>query len=145
MKGKQALAFWLAALLMLSAFSALGEAVPPRFTARRFSTTAFFGTINTLSVYEDLSRPENNARIRQTWEEVKAILARVEQAVSVTQPESDIARFNELKYMESMDIRPETAELVSLAIRLHQQTGGYYDHRLPSGGLVELFPTPFYP
>ena len=127
MKGKQALAFWLAALLMLSAFSALGEAVPPHFTARRFSTTAFFGTINTLSVYEDLSRPENNARIRQTWEEVKAILARVEQAVSVTQPESDIARFNELKYMESMDIRPETAELVSLAIRLHQQTGGYYD------------------
>lgn len=123
--------FALAALFIeffLPSFSnAAAESVPRNFVSRRFSTSGYFATINTLCIYDDLSNPEISEKIRQTWSEVKAILERVDQLISLSIPESDISHYNELKYKESIPVNRETVLLIELARTMHQKTEGYYD------------------
>ena len=125
---KRAALIALSLLIFTGAARALPEeAVPRHYASKRYSATGYFATINTLGIYEDLSNPETAEKIRQTWEEVKGILARVEQRLSVIIPGSDIAQYNALKYKEAVAVSGETVTLVELARAMHQKTEGYYD------------------
>lgn len=122
-----ALAVLIIEFFLLSFSIAVAESVPRNFASRRFSTSGYFATINTLCIYEDLSNPEISQKISQTWSEIKAIIERVDKLISVSIPESDIARYNELKYKESLSVNQETVLLIELARSMHQKTAGYYD------------------
>ena len=67
-----------------------GENAPKLMTRQ---TSAYFGTVSALFLYES---PENSSHFEQTWAQVKSILDEVERSVSVSMPDSDIARFNAL-------------------------------------------------
>jgi len=87
-------------------------------------TADYFGTVSALFLYES---EEQTARFESAWASTKAILAEVENAVSLSVPDSDIARFNALPEGESMEISAVTAEILQIAFDVHKKTGGLYD------------------
>jgi len=108
-------------LLLISACPALCEGTPKQM---RRQTSEYFGTVSALFLYDI---PENTARFEQTWTKVKEILSQVEHAVSLSIPDSDIARFNALPSGQTMEISAITADVLKIAFAAHAQTGGLYD------------------
>ncbi len=94
----------------------------PSRAASRFQrvTDAYFGTVSMLVLY----RTEG---AEDTWMQVKDILREIDEAVSVSRPGSDIARFNRAQQGERVDISPLTAELMTIAHEAWRLTGGLYD------------------
>ena len=83
-------------------------------------TTDYFGTVSLLCLYDEAEGPA-------VWEEVKTLLGEIEAAVSVSDPSSDVARFNALEAGESLPVSEITAEIVSVARRAWEETDGLYD------------------
>jgi len=108
-------------LLMTLALPALGEGALKQM---RKQTSDYFGTVSALFLYDS---PDNTARFESAWAQVKDILARVENAVSLSIPDSDISRFNALPSGETLQISPITAAILQTAIDVHAITGGLYD------------------
>lgn len=104
---------------LLFSFSALSEQ-----TQMRRQTTDYFGTVCALFLYES---EDQTSRFENAWAQTKAILAQVENAVSLSVPDSDIARFNALPEGGRMEISPITAEILSIAFEAYEETGGLYD------------------
>lgn len=82
----------------------------------------YFSTVCMLTIY-----PEDNADGQKIWREVKATLARIEQAVSVSDASSDVARFNALQFGEETAVGSDTAAMLKIAMQVHEQTDGLYD------------------
>lgn len=99
---------------------ALGEA--PKLMSKQ--TTAYFSTTCALFLYD---MPDHSSYYEETWSEVKQILGRVENAVSISKPDSDVSRFNALKAGESCIISDITADILQIAFAAHAQTDGLYD------------------
>jgi len=87
-------------------------------------TTDYFGTVSALFLYDSA---DQTARFESAWSQTKALLEEVEHAVSLSVPDSDIARFNALPEGASMEISAVTAEILQIAIDVHKETGGLYD------------------
>jgi len=87
-------------------------------------TDAYFSTVSMLVLYDDASE---TARFSETWTHVKSILAEIDEAVSLSHPDSDISRFNRLSCEERISISPVTAEILSTAFDVYRTTDGLYD------------------
>jgi len=98
-----------------------GESAPKLMTRQ---TSAYFGTVSALFLYDS---PDNTSHFEQSWTPVKSILVEVERAVSVSMPDSDIARFNALPSGGTMEISAVAADVLKLAFAAHQETSGLYD------------------
>lgn len=111
--------FGLALLLLLLSGQAQAK---ERLMSRQ--TTAYFSTASALFVY---IQEGEEAAFEQTWTQVKDLLGQIEGAVSVSVPESDIARFNGLSCGEEIAISPLTAQLLRIAFDAYERTDGLYD------------------
>ena len=83
-------------------------------------TQDYFGTVSMLCLYETEGAEE-------TWEDVKALLREIDEAVSVSRETSDIARFNALASGESMQISDITRDILMTAKAAWELTDGLYD------------------
>ncbi|MHB1314445.1 MAG: FAD:protein FMN transferase [Christensenellales bacterium] len=97
------------------------------FSAKTKQTNAFFATTSTLCLYNDYNKAENAVAFQNVWEEVKLLLAEIENTVSVSVDTSDIARFNTLSYGGSMKISNHTARIIETAKDVYEKTSGLYD------------------
>ncbi len=61
------------------------------------------------------------------WQDIHTELAEINRTVSISEPESDIARFNALSSSESMAISDLTAELLTIAKEIHEESNGAFD------------------
>jgi len=111
-----------AVFLCLTAFVFTARGETPKLMSRQ--TTDYFSTVCALMLYDS---PDRASYYEETWREVKRILGRVEQAVSLSVPDSDISRFNALKTGESCAISDVTAGILQIAFAAHEETGGLYD------------------
>ena len=87
-------------------------------------TMDYFSTISSLYLYVEEGKEGDFER---TWTKVKETLAEIESAVSVSEPSSDIARFNALSCGGEISVSPITAELFRTAQEVYNLTGGMYD------------------
>ena len=143
---RQLLALWMALLLLISCGCGAGptQTVPdstpepttqqseppedaPELSGKSKVTTAYFGTVCSMFVFDDFSDPEAERRFETVWRAVKELLAEIENAVSVSIGSSDIARFNALSCGESIEIGEHTANILQIAKRAFADTGGLYD------------------
>lgn len=107
-------------LLLCLLLAAPCACAQPALTTRQ--TTDYFMTASALFLYED-----DSARFSHIWSQVKQILSETEQAVSVSLPESDIARFNALPAGGEIEISSVTADILRIAMDVHKLSGGLYD------------------
>lgn len=108
--------------LLWMAVSLLGVHAQAEGKAFQRQTMDYFSTVCMLTIY-----PEDNADGQKIWREVKATLARIEQAVSVSDASSDVARFNALQVGEETAVGSDTAAMLKIAMQVHEQTDGLYD------------------
>ncbi len=102
------------ALLIASVFPASAETSFMRYTSD------YFGTVSMLRLYE-------TEGVQETWTAVKGLLEEIDRAVSVSDENSDIARFNRLKTGESVSVSTLTADVFRCALEAYELTGGLYD------------------
>ncbi len=143
---KQLVALWMALLLLISCGCGAGptQTVPdstpeptpqqteppaaaPELSGKSKVTTAYFGTVCSMVVFDDFSDPEAERRFETVWRAVKELLTEIENAVSVSVESSDIARFNALSCGESVEIGEHTANILQIAKRAFADSGGLYD------------------
>jgi len=109
--------------MLLCLFAAVPCAfAQPKLMTRQ--TTDYFMTASALFLYAEEG---DEQRFYDTWALVKQTLSDIEQAVSVSLPESDIARFNALPCGEEIEISPVTADILLIAKDVHAFSGGLYD------------------
>lgn len=111
-----------AALLSLFLMIPCASAQQVRLMARQ--TDEYFMTASALFLYAE---EDQDAYFQKTWSLVKQTLGEIEQAVSVSIPESDVARFNALPFGEEIEISPLTADILTIAKDVHALSGGLYD------------------
>ena len=104
---------------LLCALQAVCPALAAEQPFRRY-TSDYFGTVSMLCLYT-----ENGAE--EIWSEVKNLLRIIDENVSVSRPDSDIARFNALPAGGSVRVSDMTAEIWHTAEEAHALTGGLYD------------------
>jgi len=98
------------------------SAQQPKLMARQ--TDEYFMTASALFLYTE---ENDESYFQKTWSLVKQTLGEIEQAVSVSIPESDIARFNALPCGEEIEVSPLTANILTIAKDVHALSGGLYD------------------
>lgn len=103
-------------LVLLSIVPAYGVSVQSRYT------DSYFSTVSALFVYTD-----DWQAFESTWAETKQILAEIQSAVSLAEPESDLSRFNALASGESCAVSPVTAAICRIAMEAYRDTAGLYD------------------
>jgi thiamine biosynthesis lipoprotein len=59
--------------------------------------------------------------------EIEAVLARLDRALSTWRDDSDASRFNCAQVGEWVDVSPDLVAIVSIARRMHDDTGGVFD------------------
>lgn len=87
-------------------------------------TDAYFQTVSALFLYVE---EDETDEFEAVWAQVKALLSEIEAAVSVSDPHSDIARFNALPCGEEMAVGETTARLLAIAREAYEATDGLYD------------------
>lgn len=107
---------------LLSVFLLRTACAAPKLMSRH--TDAYFSTVSALFLYDE---PEESEHFAQIWTDVKSILEEIEQTVSLSFPDSDISRFNVLSCGESLPVSSITAEILSIAFHVYEETGGLYD------------------
>lgn len=115
----------LCAVLLLSFCSA--EEIPEAFTAKRKNTTAYFGTLSILCVFDDFSEYAGQQRMDTLWQDIKQMMGEVDATLSLSFEDSEVCRFNRLEYGQSMPVSPLTAEVFSKAREMYGTTGGLYN------------------
>lgn len=119
-----------AVFLLLLSGHALASREGPR--PHRKVSAEFFATVSSLVLYD--AQEED---FEETWGQVRALLGEIEAQVSLSQPDSDIARFNALPCGESLKVRPHTAAILRIAREMWEESGGLYDPSV--GPLVDLW------
>jgi len=109
----------LAVFLCLLCFSTCALAQPRLMTRQ---TSDYFMTASALFLYG-----QDEAHFSETWAMVKETLGSIERAVSVSMPDSDVARFNALPCGGEIEISAITAEILTIAKDVHALSGGLYD------------------
>lgn len=104
-----------------------GETVPANYTAKKKTTLEYFGTASMLCMYGDFTAEGETKRAEATWTKIKEMLSSLDNLLSTTIPDSEISRFNALKYGESMAISPVTAEVWQLSMGLYARTNGIFN------------------
>ncbi len=112
---KKTICILLLCLLMLTASGAVASDDP----FRRY-TDDYFGTVSVLCLYgaEDAE---------EIWDEVKGILEEIDRSVSLSRPDSDMARFNALPRGGVLAVSDCTAAIWRCAMDAFVLTGGLYD------------------
>ncbi|MDO4865865.1 MAG: FAD:protein FMN transferase [Clostridia bacterium] len=87
-------------------------------------TMDYFSTVSVLCLYVEEDEKE---AFEQVWRQVKTLLGEIESAVSVSEPDSDIARFNALPCGGELPVSSITAELMTIAREAYVLTEGLYD------------------
>jgi len=87
--------------------------------------------------FEILLHGENEAALRAAGEEALDEVGRLEAQLSLYRPASQIARVNALAARQAVRVSPPVFQLLQLAQRLHQETGGAFDITL--GPLVRCW------
>lgn len=103
-------------LSLLIAHTARAEELKTRYT------DDYFSTVCALMLYT-----QDAAAYETAWARVKELLAQIDDAVSMSKPQSDIARFNALKSGQSCSVSNITAEILLTALDVYHQTNGLYD------------------
>lgn len=103
-------------LSLLIAHTARAEELKTRYT------DDYFSTVSALMLYT-----QDAAAYETAWARVKELLAQIDDAVSMSKPQSDIARFNALKSGQSCSVSNITAEILLTALDVYHQTNGLYD------------------
>jgi len=62
--------------------------------ARSKTTYEFFGTVSTVVIYDDFTKPQNISRFEKMWDEICELLNEIESELSTSLMTSDIYRFN---------------------------------------------------
>jgi thiamine biosynthesis lipoprotein len=131
---------WLATLCLASLVLGCGIGGGPdasRLTSRRKTSFDHFGSPCFALVFDDFGSAKAVEGFEATWQEIDGLLARIDGALSVDIPGSDVSRFNKAKGGESVSIGPITAELVSKAIEMYAFTGGAFNPAVAK--LVDLW------
>lgn len=110
---------------------------PKYLDSKRKTSFDYFGTVCFAVVYDDFGSKTAASRFETAWQEIKEMLAGLENSVSVDKPGSDIYRFNEAKNGESVAISPATAEIMAEAIKIYEFTGGAFNPAVAN--LVDLW------
>ncbi|QUH26388.1 FAD:protein FMN transferase [Serpentinicella alkaliphila] len=105
----------------------IGNKSTGELTSRRKISYDHFGTVSSVIVFDDFSAPKAIERFESTWQEINNMLEELDKAASVSIPESDIYRFNMIRYEESIEISPLTAELIKISKEMYEFTNGKYN------------------
>ena len=97
------------------------------FTSWTRHTTAAFGTVSVLHLYEDFSRAVNVARFERVWSRTGEILRELDSVFSLHNPASDVARFNALAYGESIEVNIHMARIIKKSKAVYDAMGGFFD------------------
>ncbi|MGI6687656.1 MAG: FAD:protein FMN transferase [Christensenellales bacterium] len=107
---------------MVMVIHCLSVSAQPKLLSHQ--TMDYFSTVSALFLY---CEPEQNEQFGNVWSHIKRLLADIDEAVSLSHPDSDISHFNNLGYGEKTAIRPLTAQMLSIAFDVYAQTDGLYD------------------
>lgn len=120
MKRRTAWGLLTCALFLLCPYAGMGQEL------KRMSrqTTDYFSTVSMLILYVE---PDETERFSQAWTDIKAMLSQIDQAVSLSRPDSDISRFNALACGESVAVSDITADILRTAMDVYVRTDGLYD------------------
>ena len=116
-----------AAITLCGCFRRQGDPDISTFTARMRHTTLAFGTVSVLRLYDDFSLNANAARFDRVWNETREILGELDRVFSVSNPASDVSRFNALSYGESIEVSVHMARVIKMAGEVHEKMGGLFD------------------
>ena len=119
-------ALLLAALFVLRG-SGAAAAPPSGLRAREKVLLGPFGTVSRLTVWDDFSQPAANERFETLWAEIRDLLWELDGLFSLSDPDSEIARFNTLPEGGSLPVSRHTARLIGQCHILYEKTGGYFD------------------
>lgn len=97
------------------------------YTLRTKNTIDYFATVSTLRVFDDFSDPQNMIMFDKFWEELKNIMQQIQNDVSLSVETSDISRFNDLAYGESIMITTHTANMIKISKEAYDLTEGLFD------------------
>ena len=97
------------------------------YTIRTKNTLDYFATVSTLRVFDNFNIPQNMNDFDSFWDELKMVLMQIENQLSLSIATSDISRFNELQYGESISISKHTADLLKIAQEAYDITEGMFD------------------
>ncbi len=68
---------------------------------------------------------------------IREVLERINQSMSVYDPESEISRFNRIPPGEMLCVSPEFAQVMRVSFKVHEITGGAFDPSL--GSVIDLW------
>lgn len=126
------------ALLFLSGCPAARTGPDPRkLESRRKTSFQYFGTVCFASVYDDFSSDSSRNRFEEAWQEITDMLARLEASASLDKAGSDLRRFNDARGGERVPVSATTADIIALARRLYEETGGAFNPAVAN--LVDLW------
>lgn len=94
-------------------------------TMKRY-TFSCFGSESVLVLYDNFFGG-GNAKYQTTVETVAEMLNNIDKAVSVSNADSDISKFNALAQNQSIEISNITYEILTIAKNAYEQTNGAYD------------------
>lgn len=106
--------------------SAAGLAAAEVLSAERRMSDKWFGSLTTLTLYDDFSDPANVARFEAVWDELKALFTLYHEAVKL-EPGSDVSRINALACGESIEIGLPAAAVLEQALHIYESTDGRFD------------------
>jgi thiamine biosynthesis lipoprotein len=114
---KQSIKWALASLLLAGALLTLFFSTRPKLLEQE---NFLMGTFIRLSAYGD-------SRTKTRLNESMEIIARLDATLSLTRPDSEIARLNAQAGKKAVPVSPETLELLQIAIQWAKATHGAFD------------------
>lgn len=106
-------------------------------TGKRFDIFDILGTVTTLAIYADYGDGAARANVDAAKAEIETALREIEHALSLSDPESDIARFNRAEAGETLEISRTAYEMLTEAKTLYTFTEGAYNPAV--GRLTDLW------
>ena len=117
----------LCVLLVLSIIPGAAVGYAETLDSRRFSSLDYFGTICTLTLYDDFADSANSQKARDTWAEICACFAEIESSISLDIASSDATRFALAAPGERIEVSRHFYHLILLSQEMHVKTGGMYN------------------
>jgi thiamine biosynthesis lipoprotein len=125
----------IALCLSLTALSGC-EQQEQTLTHQSKTTFDYFGTVSRLVVFDDFTQEANMIKLEKMWSKIKQLLKEIDSQLSLSIPESDIARFNEADVGEEIYIGEHTAAVIEKAFKVH---GKYPSYEPSVAVLVDLW------
>jgi len=127
---KRCFAFWPILLFTAQIFVTVSLAESSfsfAFRAREKVLLGPFGTVSRLTVWDDFSSPYANERFETLWANIRDLLWELDGLFSLSDPDSEISRFNALPEGGSLPISFHTARLIGQCQALYEKTEGFFD------------------